>query len=803
MASLVVKIGADLTDFSKKLNKMTKDVRDAAKTLSDVGTSLTLGITVPVGLATAALGHMALENEEVAKKMDQTFGPAAERMNAQLEEMMKIVPETGTEMQKMAVQANDMARGLGMSGDKSALLSGELMKMAANISASKVGVEMPEALDALEKGIMGQTRGLKSLGIVIDQAQIKQEAYRLGLLRTGQDLTPLGTALASYSLMLKQSAQFQGESDRVNQNASRQWKFLKRDLAEFADQTSNLLLPALRALIVVGRGIVKMMNEIPTGVREAVIIFAVLAATLGPTIIVIAKLTEAIMVLRTAMTLLAEGSALKKFLTALTNPEVLVAMAAIAIALGAAIALWKKFHKEVEETPKADLGPLADIKALLGGVTGMTSGDPLANLKKGIGELVKAFDRAVATGNDFKKLMDDIKDQKYKLSAKIVELSAKNDGSDAAREQLNVYQEMYDQLNKIVAVQYMMQNPKMLGNASKVFKSDESIRRDLVGQQVNNDVAIRTREAALQMANVFDATRIAALEMGEDFRRIGNDFKLSVARFKGEWKNIGGSAMAGLQAGVAGILDAFGPFALILKVVSKVMEGLEPFIEALFEPFVMLGRMIGIFLTPQLRILFQLLKPGIIALSYLFEVVSRITGGIASGIGSMLIGLGKLLNKLPGSIGNPLIKAGDGFKSFAADQYKSADEMKRARKELEGMSFEDAKNGIKDLGDAAKRTAEQLTNLPEVFKYTLQRYRAASPSAMMDDNNQVVYRYPAGPGTSASRTATRQAPDSTVVTNLVLNGQVVARVTLGMLRSAASRQFGDPNRINDLTEAMI
>ena len=52
--ALLVKIGADLTDFKKELKKATKEVNEVGTTLTSVGGNLTKAFTVPILGAAAA-----------------------------------------------------------------------------------------------------------------------------------------------------------------------------------------------------------------------------------------------------------------------------------------------------------------------------------------------------------------------------------------------------------------------------------------------------------------------------------------------------------------------------------------------------------------------------------------------------------------------------------------------------------------------------------------------------------------------------------------------------------------------------
>src|SRR5689334_10403505 len=101
-SSLVVRVSADLNDFTRSLNQMTRDVDRASAKLASLGTSLTVGITLPVIGAAAALAKMAAENEDIGARFERTFGSAASAVQSSITTMMKSVPEANTELQKMA-----------------------------------------------------------------------------------------------------------------------------------------------------------------------------------------------------------------------------------------------------------------------------------------------------------------------------------------------------------------------------------------------------------------------------------------------------------------------------------------------------------------------------------------------------------------------------------------------------------------------------------------------------------------------------------------------------------------------------
>lgn len=175
-----------------------------------------------------------------------------------------------------------------------------------------------------------------------------------------------------------------------------------------------------------------------------------------------------------------------------------------------------------------------------------------------------------------------------------------------------------------------------------------------------------------------------------------------------------------MQAGKG--LAAAGPaalaFAAAMEVVTGAFSVIGPAIDALTLPLRFMGEIIGLLIVPVLRILWQPLKLLGIVVSYIGEVIAKVAGAIAVAIGSLVRGIGRLVNKLPGSPGDPLVKAGQAMIDLGNQFKDAAKEMAKRRKELEGLSFEDA---MDKTSGAAERLAESMLNAVQGFK--IERFR--------------------------------------------------------------------------------
>ena len=134
-------------------------------------------------------------------------------------------------------------------------------------------------------------------------------------------------------------------ADTMQDNMEGQLTILKSQLQELAISFGDLLMPAVRSIVSGLQGMVDVLNAMPDGVKRVIMIVALLAAALGPVLIIIGKTLSAIGTIMTWAPKLAGAiSAVKGAFAALSatmmaNPIAIV-IAAIAALVAAFIYLW-------------------------------------------------------------------------------------------------------------------------------------------------------------------------------------------------------------------------------------------------------------------------------------------------------------------------------------------------------------------------------------------------------------------------------------------------------------------------------
>lgn len=134
-------------------------------------------------------------------------------------------------------------------------------------------------------------------------------------------------------------------ADTMQDNLEGQLTILKSQLQELAISFGDLLMPAVRSIVSGLQGMVDVLNAMPDGVKQVIMIIALLVAALGPVLIIIGKVISAVGTIMTIIPKLA--GVINTVKTAfgalnavmLANPIAIV-IVAIAALVAAFVYLW-------------------------------------------------------------------------------------------------------------------------------------------------------------------------------------------------------------------------------------------------------------------------------------------------------------------------------------------------------------------------------------------------------------------------------------------------------------------------------
>lgn len=148
-----------------------------------------------------------------------------------------------------AASYGNLFQAFGLGREPARDMSKGLTELATDL-ASFNNTTVAEALAALQSGVSGETEPLKRYGIAINDVRLKEEAFRLGLIKSTKDaLTPAAKAQASYALIMADTSLAQGDFARTSDGLANKQKILSATVGDLRAKLGSALLPIVTRVV--------------------------------------------------------------------------------------------------------------------------------------------------------------------------------------------------------------------------------------------------------------------------------------------------------------------------------------------------------------------------------------------------------------------------------------------------------------------------------------------------------------------------------------------------------------------------
>lgn len=169
---------------------------------------------------------------------------------------------------------NQLAEGYGIASESVNLMSKNLTQLSYDLS-SLWNVDTETAFQRLQSGMSGQIKGLKTWGINVSVAQLKETALAHGIELSTAKMTEAQKATLRYITIMEQTSKVQGDLGRTittPANALRilsaQWEQAQRAMGQVASVIAVEVIPWMQALVEIikeaGQGLANLLGyELP------------------------------------------------------------------------------------------------------------------------------------------------------------------------------------------------------------------------------------------------------------------------------------------------------------------------------------------------------------------------------------------------------------------------------------------------------------------------------------------------------------------------------------------------------------
>jgi len=345
LGDLVVAIGANTRDLDKELGKSMRKIKNFGKSTKQLGKSLTMNVTAPI----AALGFTAV-------RAFQQQAKAIAQVEAGLKSTGGQVGYTSQQLQQMASDLQTKT----LFGDEQILQDATAQLLTfTNISGEQFARTQQAALD-LATRLDGD---LKGASIQLGKALNDPVANLSALSRSGiqfseeqkeviKSMAETGRLAEAQTLILDELNNQYGGSAEAAAKADGGFTQLANSFGDLQEEFGKILVDVLQPTIDFLREVIATLQKTSPQFKNMAVTIALVAAAIGPVLVIIPTLAQGFMMARTAM--LALNTVM------LANPLALVA-AAIALVVVGIISMTDK--------AKTATSAVDDLKAANEGLT--------------------------------------------------------------------------------------------------------------------------------------------------------------------------------------------------------------------------------------------------------------------------------------------------------------------------------------------------------------------------------------------------------------------------------------------------
>jgi hypothetical protein len=264
-----------LRDF-KRLQTGSEKAAFGLRTMDKAAVSFAKQLTKMVAIGGAVAGVIgqnlvsaASNLQEAQNKVTAVFGESAQEIQRWADGTARSLGISERAALEAVGTYGNLFRAFGMSAGAAQEMSVRLVELAADM-ASFNNVPIDEALLALRSGLSGETEPLKRFGVALSDVRLREEAVRIGLLKTARDAMPLAVKTqAAYSLILKDTAIQQGDVARTSDGLAFQIKSAQAQFEDLRAELGQQLIPVFNTLFqIINKQILPTLSTFATIVGQ-------------------------------------------------------------------------------------------------------------------------------------------------------------------------------------------------------------------------------------------------------------------------------------------------------------------------------------------------------------------------------------------------------------------------------------------------------------------------------------------------------------------------------------------------------
>jgi hypothetical protein len=264
-------LGAGADRSGGRISRSLDGVRSAAAGMS-------AGMTLAGAAGGAAMVKLGRDSSAAASGLNEQLAATRTLFKGAADEMVEFGKSAASIglSERAALQAGnafgDLFTKIGYTHDASQVFSEDLVRMAADFASFK-DLDPEDVLGKLRSGLTGETEPLRALGVFLNDAKVKAEGLRLGLVDAHGELGEGEKITARYSLIMKEMGEAYGDVGRTADSYANTQRRAAAEAENLKASLGQQLLPIMADLSFVtteaGKGL-QGLSDSSGGFLEAI-----------------------------------------------------------------------------------------------------------------------------------------------------------------------------------------------------------------------------------------------------------------------------------------------------------------------------------------------------------------------------------------------------------------------------------------------------------------------------------------------------------------------------------------------------
>lgn len=297
--------------------KTTKSLEDALNKAEKAGQTMTTWATAPLTALYGAMTKSASDLTETVSKTREVFKGSSDSVIAWSETSIEQMGLAQGSALDMASTFGDIGTSMGLNIEQATEMSTSLTQLSADLASFK-NISADRAAQALTGVYTGETEALKSLGVVMTQANLQAFALSQGITTQVSAMTQAQQVQLRYAYVMQQTANAQGDFVRTGGNLANQSRALLETLKQTGTEFGEILQPAVTSAVSALREAALWMGNLDEGTKTTLLSIGGAVAAIGPFTLVVTKAGKALMAMKAAMSAASFGP-IALAVTALTS----------------------------------------------------------------------------------------------------------------------------------------------------------------------------------------------------------------------------------------------------------------------------------------------------------------------------------------------------------------------------------------------------------------------------------------------------------------------------------------------------